>query len=132
MVMHRALFTWFALLVFFILLCLRLESRTQCNWFLIFVPMWIYDTILLIDSLFNIFIVCKHTNFRNLFKNKNNLLIVVVILKIAVQIALCLKLEYKSLNLQIYHVFLPLWILLPIVILDVSITLFKSMNSYNY
>nr|CAH7743631.1 unnamed protein product [Callosobruchus chinensis]CAH7750931.1 unnamed protein product [Callosobruchus chinensis] len=125
MVMHRALFTWFILLVFFILLCLRLESRTHWNWFLIFVPMWIYDLILLMNAIFNIFIRCKHETIRNLFKNENILLLVIVILKVAAQIMLCLKLEYKFLNLQVYHVLIPVWILLPILIIDVSMTLFK-------
>lgn len=126
MVMHRALFTWFILLVFFILLCLRLESRTHWNWFLIFVPMWLYDLILLINALFNIFIRCKHENIRKLFKNKNILLLAIVLLKIAAQITLCLKLEYKFLSLELYHVLLPIWILLPILIMDVSITLFGN------
>lgn len=129
MVMHRALFTWFILLVFFILLCLRLESRTHWNWFLIFVPLWIYDLILLIDALFNIFIRCKHETIRNLFKNKNILLVVIVLLKLGGFITLCLKLQY-NLNLEIHQVMLPFWLMFPILIADVSITLFK--NNYNY
>lgn len=128
--MHRALFTWFILLMFFILLCLRLEARIHWNWFLIFLPMWIYDLILLIDALFNISLRCKHDTIKNLFKNKNILLIAVVFLKIAAQVTLCLKLEYKHLNLQLYHVLLPFWILIPILIVDVSVTLFKSSYTY--
>lgn len=128
--MHRALFTWFILLVFSILLCLRLESRTHWNWFLIFVPMWIYDLILLIDALFNIFIRCRLDSWKNLFKNKNILLVVVVFLKIAGQILVCLKLEYKILILQIYHVLLPFWLLLSILFVDVSMTLFTNKDNY--
>lgn len=128
--MHRALFTWFILLVFFIVLCLRLEGRTHWNWFLIFLPMWIYDVILLIDALFNIFIGIKHDSVRNLFKNKNVLLVFVVLLKVATQIVLCLKLEYPSLQLTVYHVLIPFWLLLPVTIIDVSLTLFK--NDYSY
>lgn len=128
--MHRALFTWFILLVFFILLCLRLESRTYWNWFLIFLPLWFYDLILLIDAFFNIVIHCKHETLRAILKNKNNLLIIVMLLKIATQIILCLKLEYPFLNLQIYHVLLPLWILLPLLIIGVSVSLFKNVNTY--
>lgn len=130
MVMHRALFTWFILLMFFILLCLRLETRIHWNWFLIFLPMWVYDLILLIDALFNISLRCKQDTIKNLFKNKNILLIAVVFLKIATQITLCLKLEYKHLNLQLYHVLLPFWVLIPILIVDVSVTLFKSSYTY--
>lgn len=128
--MHRALFTWFILLMFFILLCLRLETRIHWNWFLIFLPMWVYDLILLIDALFNISLRCKQDTIKNLFKNKNILLIAVVFLKIATQITLCLKLEYKHLNLQLYHVLLPFWVLIPILIVDVSVTLFKSSYTY--
>lgn len=128
--MHRALFTWFILLVFSILLCLRLESRMQWNWFLIFVPMWIYDLILLIDALFNIFIFCRRDNGGNLFKNKNILLVAVVFLKITGQILVCLKLEYNFMVLQVYHVLLPFWLLLSILIVDVSMTLFSNKDSY--
>lgn len=130
MVMHRALFTWFILLVFSILLCLRLESRTHWNWFLIFVPMWIYDLILLIDALFNIFIFCRRDHGGNLLKNKNILLVVVVFLKIAGQILVCLKLEYNFIVLQIYHILLPFWLLLSVLIVDVSMTLFSNKDSY--
>ncbi|KAK5650140.1 hypothetical protein RI129_001169 [Pyrocoelia pectoralis] len=130
MVMHRALFTWFILLVFFVLLCLRLESRTYWNWFIIFLPLWVYDVILLIYALFNIVIHCKHESFKALVKNKNNLFVLIVILKIMTQIVLCLKLEYVSLNLSLYHVLIPFWLLLPILIVNVSFTLFKSASNY--
>lgn len=127
--MHRALFTWFILLVFSILLCLRLESRTHWNWFLIFVPLWIYDLILLIDALFNIFIRCRRDSWKILFKNKNILLVVVVCFKIAGQILVCLKLEYNFFILQIYQVLLPFWLLLCVLIVDVSMTLFSNKDN---
>lgn len=124
--MHRALFTWLIFLVFLILLCLRLESRTNWNWFLIFLPIWVYDIVLFTDALFNILIRCKQETTRNLFKNKHYLIIASIFLKLAFQIMLCLKLEHKSLNLQIYHILLPIWILLPLLITDISVTLFKN------
>lgn len=130
MVMHRALFTWFILLVFFILLCLRLESRTHWNWFLIFLPMWFYDLILLIDAFFNIVLHCKRELLRKTLKNKNNLFILVILLKIAAQIVLCLKLEYPLLNIQLHHVLIPLWILIPAVIMDVTFHLYKNVHTY--
>lgn len=131
MVMHRALFTWFILLLFSILLCLRLESRTHWNWFLIFVPFWVYDLILLVDALFNIFIRCRVDTWSILFRNKNILLVLMVFLKIAGQILLCLKLEYKIPALQIYHVLLPFWLLLSILIVDVSMTLFSDRDYFS-
>ncbi|XP_017773460.1 PREDICTED: transmembrane protein 60-like [Nicrophorus vespilloides] len=126
MVMHRALFTWFLLLIFFVFLCVRLEARIHWNWFLIFIPMWVFDVIVFVDALVNIVIHCKHKVLKNVLMNKNNYILIVVLLKIATQILICLKLEYRALNLEIYHVFIPFWILLPLVIIDVSISLFKS------
>lgn len=123
--MHRALFTWFILLMFFILLCLELDGRIQWNWFLIFLPMWVYDVILLINGLFDIIIHCKNDNLKHVIKNKSNVLLLAITLKITAQIMICLKLEYKSLNVSMCHVLIPFWILLPMLIVDISLTLFK-------
>lgn len=130
MVMHRALFTWFILLLFFILLCLRLDGRMHWNWFLIFLPMWLYDVILSIIVLFNLAIYCKQESTKELIRNEHNLLLLMVILKVAAQIMICLKLEYKSLHLTLYHVLIPLWLLLPILIVDVSFKLYKSSYTF--
>ncbi|XP_059607919.1 transmembrane protein 60 [Phlebotomus argentipes] len=110
---HRALFTWFIVLVFLILLCLRLETRTHWNWFVVFIPLWIFDAILLIYVLIKIV-----TKWRNLTRLKELLMqyqsyICTVLLKIAIQIMICLKLEYPSLELSIFTVMIPIWILLP-------------------
>lgn len=130
MVLHRALFTWFILLVFFILLCLRLESRTHWNWFLIFLPMWFYDLILLIDAFFSIVLHCKREHIRTTVKNKNNVMILVILLKVAAQIVLCLKLEYALPSIKLYHILIPLWVLLPILIIDVTVHLYKNVQTY--
>ena len=52
-VLHRALCTWFVCLIFLILLVLRLDERTRWSWFIVFIPMWIYDAVLLIYLLLN-------------------------------------------------------------------------------
>lgn len=130
MVMHRALFTWFILLLFFILLCLRLDGRMHWNWFLIFLPMWLYDVILSIIALFNLVMHCKQDSIKHLIKSEHNVLLLVVVLKVAAQIMICLKLEYKWLQLSLYHVLIPLWLMLPILIVDASMKLFKSAYTY--
>jgi hypothetical protein len=63
-VLHRALFTWFNLLIFLILLVLRLDQRIQWNWFIVFIPMWLYDNILLIYIAFNMILFCKNAHDR--------------------------------------------------------------------
>ncbi|XP_026468590.1 transmembrane protein 60-like [Ctenocephalides felis] len=130
-VLHRALFTWFILLVFLILLCLRLETRTHWNWFIVFIPMWCYDGILLIYVLFQMIQQCNACTerIRNSL-SKNIWYMAAILLKMAAQITICLKLEYPKLNLPIYLVLSPLWILLPALIVDVFLFLVRGSNRY--
>lgn len=123
---HRALFTWFILLVFLILLCLGLETRTHWNYFIVFIPLWLYDTILLIYVIFKIV-----RKWGNLSKFKELLVlyqwyIIAVFLKVAAQVLICLKLEYQHLNISIYFVMIPIWILLPSSIVYVFIHLINK------
>lgn len=63
-VLHRALYTWFNILIFLILLVLRLDQRIQWNWFIVFIPMWLYDNILLTYVVFNMISHCKNGHDR--------------------------------------------------------------------
>lgn len=109
---HRALFTWFIVLVFLILLVLRLDPRTNWNWFIVFIPLWVFDGILII------YIVIKIVRkWRNLRRLKELLVyyqwyIGGVLLKIASQLMICLTLEYPELNISIFFTMIPIWILL--------------------
>ena len=63
-VLHRALFTWFILLVFVILLVLRLDGKAIWNWFIIFIPLWIFDALLGIYVVFHMVTHCKNGHDR--------------------------------------------------------------------
>lgn len=120
---HRALFTWLITLIFLILLCLGLETtKAHWNWFIIFTPLWIYDSILLIYIIIKII---RH--WRNFTRFKELLIlyhgyVFAVLLKVAAQILICLKLEVKDLNISIYVVMIPIWILLSTTIVYVSVS----------
>ncbi|XP_055845276.1 transmembrane protein 60 [Episyrphus balteatus] len=121
---HRALFTWFIILLFLILLCLRLDPRTHWNWFIVFIPLWLFDAILIIYVIIKIV-----TKWRNLKRLKELLVsyqwyIAGVLLKIASQVMICLKLEYQQLELSIFTTMIPIWILLP----STTIYVFVSMQ----
>ena len=58
-VLHRALFTWFICLIFLILLVLRLDERTRWSWFIVFIPMWLYDSILIVYFAFEMITLCR-------------------------------------------------------------------------
>lgn len=133
-ILHRALFTWFIFLVFLILLCLRLESRTHWNWFIVFIPMWVYDSILLIYVLFHMISHCRNgiERFRGTI-NKHVWYIAAIGLKMAAQIIICIKLEYTKGNLPIYVVMTPIWMLLPVLSVEVFMHLIKhSSGSSRY
>lgn len=109
---QRALFTWFVVLVFCIFLCLRLEQHTQWNYFIVFIPLWIFDAILLIHVIIKII-----TKWRNLTRLKELLIfyqwyIAAVLLKILTQVMICLKIEYQQMQLPIYVTMAPISILL--------------------
>ncbi|KAK7079264.1 Transmembrane protein 60 [Halocaridina rubra] len=123
--LHRALFTWFLLLVFLILLALRLDHRTKWNWFIVFIPMWFYDAILLIYISIHMINECRTavrgsggSHHRTARQRVSAILqrvwpLCAVILKMAFMVILCLKLESSDTTyFPSYHVLMPLWILL--------------------
>lgn len=112
--LHRALFTWFMFLVFFILLVLRLDSKVSWNWFLIFIPLWLFNTVVLIYILFNMTVHCKNGYMydRNeLSMKRKGWFLCSILLKLCFEVLLCIKLEYFS-DMELYYVMVPLWILL--------------------
>jgi len=123
-VMHRALLAWFLCLIFLILLVIRLDQRTTWNWFVVFIPIWVLDFVVLIHSIFSIihiykielcFRVCSRALFWKIYT------VVTVILTMVTQVLLCLKLS--SWNVPLYAVFLPLWIMLVVGLVRMTIIL---------
>ncbi|CRL06592.1 CLUMA_CG019520, isoform A [Clunio marinus] len=117
---QRALFTWFVTLAFLILLCLRLESRIQWSFFIIFIPIWIYDVILIIWLILELIKRHQHHRVIDSFK-KYQFYIYGVLLKICSQISICLKLDYNLFKL--YIMMIPIWLLLIQLIIYVSLNL---------
>lgn len=121
---HRALFTWFMLLMFVILLVLRLDERVKWNWFLIFLPMWIFDGILIVYITFYMGSHCKNgfdTNDQTM--GRKVAFLAGMFLKLSFQVLLCLRLQYYTAELNLYYVMIPAWILLIVLIVDVSLRL---------
>ncbi|XP_014240068.1 transmembrane protein 60 [Cimex lectularius] len=129
-VLHRALFTWFVLLVFLVLLVLRLDSRIQWNWFIVFIPLWFYDSILMIYVFFNMMSYCRNSVDRlpNSVQRKLWYLLA-ILLKLISIIILCLKLENIISNIPTVYIMIPIWILMPFMISDVFMSLIKSSRN---
>ncbi|XP_063978755.1 transmembrane protein 60 [Diachasmimorpha longicaudata] len=125
-VLHRALFTWFNLLIFLILLVLRLDQRIQWNWFIVFIPMWLYDNILLTYVVFNMISHCKNGHDRINTLRRKGWYVLAVLLKFSAQILICLKLETPQWSLPAKAVLAPVWVLLPALAVDVFIHLIQQ------
>lgn len=137
-VLHRALCTWFICLIFLILLVLRLDERIWWSWFIVFIPMWLYDSILLLYLTFNLVTHCKRPHnrtFKALRRKVWNL--TCAVLKLVAQIMLCLKLdlehskEHSEFKLPLYYVLIPVWIVLPVTVVDVFYTMYAQSNNWN-
>ncbi|BET02318.1 Transmembrane Fragile-X-F protein [Nesidiocoris tenuis] len=125
--LHRALFTWFMLLVFIILLVLRLDARIQWNWFIVFIPMWFYDTILLVYVFFNMMSSCRKGLDKLTTSAQRKLLyLFAILLKLTSLIILCLKLENIVPNISTVYIMIPIWVILPFTISDVFMMLIRS------
>jgi len=132
-VLHRALCTWFICLIFLILLVLRLDKRTRWSWFIVFIPMWLYDFILLSYLSFSLITHCKRQNNRS-FKSMRRKIwnLTCAILKLVAQIMLCLKLDFENtenndFHLPLYFVMIPVWIVLPVTVVDVFWTMYTEV-----
>ena len=111
-VLHRALVTWFLSLVFLILLVLRLDGRTQWNWFIVFIPLWLLDSILLLYAWVMLLSPCRGgvDRWSQLGATAGSAL--AVVLKLAFQTCLCLHLQYPAVGLPLHAALAPLLVLL--------------------
>ena len=122
-VLHRSLLTWFLCLIFFIMLVLRLDEKILINWFMVFIPMWLFDVIIVIFIVFHMITHCKSGHDRNeQTMGRKVRCLISAILKIAFQVLMCVRLQYAK-NMPLYYVFIPLWLLLG----EVTIDVFRSL-----
>lgn len=127
---HRALYTWFVVLVFLILLCLRLESRNSWSWFLIFTPLWIYSAVLLIYISIKILSKWRNVLFRiSTLKEifvEYRWSVGAVLLMLVIQFNICMLLESPHSTYSIFFVMGPIWVLLTSCIVLVFYKLISS------
>ncbi|XP_043944499.1 transmembrane protein 60 [Protopterus annectens] len=125
---QRVLLTWFFTLLFLILLVLKLDQKALVNWFLIFIPKWALDVILLVMLTVSMVGQCKsgydHRNGSQNMKRKMWYLMA-MLLNIAFCLTLCAMLE-KHVNLKLTFAFIPLWALLIGGMLELGYSIFCS------
>jgi len=124
----RALCAWFFLVLFLVLLVLRLDEKVLWSWFIVFIPMWLLDMIMIIYI--SIFIL-RHCatgidpSGRSMLRK--SYCIVCVLFKTAVQILICVRVEYASKMAAAFAV-LPVWLLLVVLTIDVSVSIIRRVS----
>ncbi|XP_013421344.2 transmembrane protein 60-like [Lingula anatina] len=109
-------------LIFLILLVLKLDDKVDWNWFIIFIPMWLYDIGVVIYVFVTMVRHCKNRAYhdRGLVSIKRRAwYLTSLFMKLIFEIILCLRFQYVS-SLSLFYVMIPLWILLIGSVVDVG------------
>ncbi|XP_018023853.1 transmembrane protein 60-like [Hyalella azteca] len=117
---HRSLLAWFLVLVFLIFVGLRIDGRTHWNFFLVFVPMWLYDLFLVAFIVLKSIGDCRYADLGSYSIKRivsmiifRLYLLTMTLLKTAFCVMLCVNLNSPaSPPISWYGVFTPLIILL--------------------
>ncbi|XP_008299129.1 transmembrane protein 60-like [Stegastes partitus] len=111
---QRVLLSWIFALIFLIMLVLKLDSKIHWNWFLIFLPVWTFDTILILMLIVKMAGRCKPDfDPRDGEQSVRRRLcyLTALLLKLGFCLTLCSRLERLT-DTWISVVCVPLWVLL--------------------
>uniref|UniRef100_UPI00358ED222 transmembrane protein 60 n=1 Tax=Myxine glutinosa TaxID=7769 RepID=UPI00358ED222 len=109
---HRVLMTWLFTMFFLVLVVLKLDNRAPWNWFLVFIPLWVFDLILLLILVVRLISNCR-TGYdqAEVSLRKEVWYLVAMLLKVSFLLVLCFHLEGFT-TAPLYLLFIPLWLLL--------------------
>jgi len=101
--------------MFLILLALRLDKRVRWSWFIVFIPLWLYDVILLVYHIFSLISQMRSSRrdrYQYNIVRKVWIILLIVFPLIAAQIMLCIKLDDNGIEIQLVYMMIPVWIIL--------------------
>ncbi|KAM3870321.1 transmembrane protein 60 [Diretmus argenteus] len=123
---QRVLLSMVFVLIFLVMLVLKLDSKIHWNWFLIFLPVWTFDTILIFMLVVKMAGRCKpgydprhdeHNLKRRLWY------LMALLLKLAFCLTLCSRLERLT-DVWLSVVCIPLWVLLGGALVELGYSVF--------
>jgi len=124
----RALCTWFFLVLFLVLLVLRLDEKVLWSWFIVFIPMWLLDLIMIVYiSIFMIRHCATGNDPSGRSMLRKSYCIVCVLFKIAVQILICIRVEYVG-TMAVAFAVVPVWLLLVALTVDASVSVIRRVS----
>ncbi|XP_078061423.1 transmembrane protein 60-like [Mustelus asterias] len=123
---QRVLLTWLFTLLFLIILVLKLDETLGWNWFLVFIPLWIFDTVLLVVLVVRLAGRCKAGYDRHSGNVQRKVwYLCAMLLKLGFLLALCARLERYAI-MKLSWILIPLWILLLGVLGDMGYSTFSA------
>ncbi|XP_037538744.1 transmembrane protein 60 [Nematolebias whitei] len=124
---QRVLLSWIFALIFLIMLVLKLDSKIHWNWFLIFLPVWTFDTILILMLIVKMAGRCMpdfdpRDGEQSL--KRRIWYLAALLLKLAFCLTLCTRLEELVPNMLLSVVCVPLWMLLGGALVELGLSVF--------
>ncbi|XP_059835901.1 transmembrane protein 60-like [Hypanus sabinus] len=129
---QRVLLTWLFSLLFLIILVLKMEETLGWSWFLVFVPLWLFDAALLVLLLVRLAGQCREAQEHGSAAAASRLKrqawgLLALLLKLAFLLALAARLQRLA-ELSLCWVLVPLWLLLLGAIGDMAHHTFTSRS----
>ncbi|KAF6735663.1 Transmembrane protein 60 [Oryzias melastigma] len=125
---QRVLLSWIFTLIFLIMLVLKLDSKIHWNWFLIFLPVWTFDAILILMLIVKMAGRCKPDfDPRDGEESVKRRLwyLTALLLKLAFCLTLCSRLE-KHTDVLVSVVCVPLWLMLGGALVELGHSVFRD------
>lgn len=116
---------WAFVSLFLLAIVIKLDGSAgkDWSWYIIFVPMWVYDLFAVLFLVLSLFCQINRRNntYFNCFTTSRKFwLLVLISLKISFALTLCAKLD-GFIKLSYVFVFIPLWLLLVLITGDAYI-----------
>ncbi|XP_077371807.1 transmembrane protein 60-like [Festucalex cinctus] len=124
---QRVFLSWIFSLIFLIMLVLKLDAKVTWNWFLIFLPVWTLDTVLVLLLLVKLAGRCKadpEPREGDPGAARRLWYLVAVGLKVAFCLSLCSRLERLT-DVWLSVVCVPLWVLLGGALVELGRSVFR-------
>ena len=125
----RCLVTWLCVVLVTIFILLHVDFTISWNWFLVFIPMWVYDLVVLIDLSLKLALrrrLSQSHSTQELNCARNIWRLVALTLKLTFQVLLCYHLEYGP-HLRLVFVMIPFWCLMVGLIVEIGIFVFMNV-----
>ncbi|XP_028305237.1 transmembrane protein 60-like [Gouania willdenowi] len=125
---QRVLLSYVFTLIFLIMVVLKLDGKVQWNWFLIFLPVWIVDAILILMLVIKMAGRCKPGyDPRNGSPDLRlrSWYLTATLLGLGFCLTLCAKLE-KLAELKLSIVCIPLWAMMVGALLELGMNIFPE------